>query len=146
MTNHHKKEKVLMYKYVLDTNTCIYIAKKKPTTVFAKFSSTPSSEMCLSVITYGELLYGVHKSKHSKRSLAILKDFIAIINVISLNNEVAKYYGKIRASLSQKGQIIGNNDLWIGAHALSMDSILVSNNLGEFSRIEQLKVQNWASQ
>lgn len=130
-------------RYLLDTNICIYIAKRKPLNVLHKFEHLSIGEVGMSTITYGELLYGVQKSQHQKKSMIILEELITLIPVLPLEIGVGKYYGKIRSKLEQQGKLIGNNDLWIASHALSLEVVLVTNNVKEFSRIPHLKIENW---
>jgi tRNA(fMet)-specific endonuclease VapC len=129
--------------YLLDTNIFIYIAKKRPLSVLKKFEALSVGQLGMSIITYGELFYGVHKSEYLKKSSQILKELTHFIPPIPLPAEAGECYGEIRASLQAKGQMIGNNDLWIASHALSQKLILVTNNTREFSRIENLTLENW---
>ena len=131
-------------KYLLDTNICIYITKKKPASVLKYFETLKVGEVAISTITYGELLYGANKSNNSKLALSNLEALSNYIPPLPLSINTGKIYGKIRAELTKKGTPIGANDLWIAAHALSLDITLVTNNEGEFSRIEPLKLENWA--
>lgn len=130
-------------RYLLDTNICIYIAKQKPINVLEKFKKLAVGEVCMSTITYGELLYGAQKSEHPKKTLQLLETLASLIPPLPMSTEVSKHYGLIRSKLERTGKVIGNNDLWIAAHALALEVILVTNNLKEFSRISQLKLENW---
>lgn len=134
----------MAFQYMLDTNICIYISKKKPVRVLKKLEALSIGDVCISIITYGELQYGAHKSQYSEQSLKQLELLIQYIPVVSLPNNTAKHYGSIRAALESRGQIIGNNDLWIAAHAISLDVTLVTNNEKEFRRIKKLAIENWA--
>ncbi len=129
--------------YLLDTNICIYIVKKTPIQVLHKFDSLSIGEVGMSIVTYGELLYGAQKSLQQKKSMEILVELTNFIPVLPLDTDVGKYYGKIRSALEKQGKLIGNNDLWIASHALSLGVTLVTNNIKEFSRIPHLKVENW---
>lgn len=97
----------------------------------------------MSTITYGELLYGVYKSQYSEKAIKQLESLTHYIPPLPLPTDVADYYGKNRSLFAKKGIPIGNNDLWIAAHALSLDVILVANNEKEFKRIAELKIENW---
>ncbi len=97
----------------------------------------------MSLVTYGELVYGALKSNNTKKALGILDELVNYIPVLSANTDVAKQYADIRANLSFKGIPIGNNDLWIAAHARSLELILVTNNIKEFSRVDNLELENW---
>ncbi len=130
-------------KYVLDTDICIYIMNKTHDSVFKHLNKTSSGEVAMSIITYGELLNGANKSDFHQRAIQKLALLTEIIPPLSLPVEVVQHYGKIRSLLEKKGKIIGGNDLWIAAHALSLDVTLVTNNGKEFKRIAALKVENW---
>lgn len=131
-------------RYLLDTNICIYIRQKRPDEVLRRFRKLRPGEAVLSVITYGELLYGAAKSHRSVAALERLRELINLLPVLSLPETAAEAYGTIRAELEAKGEMIGNNDLWIAAHALGSKLTLVTNNEREFQRVRGLKVQNWA--
>jgi tRNA(fMet)-specific endonuclease VapC len=130
-------------KYLLDTNICIYIAKQKPINVLKRFETIAVGDVAMSTITYGELLYGANKSAQSQKSLAKLESLSHFIPPLPLSTDVASHYGKIRSQLESKGTPIGNNDLWIAAHALALDVVLVTNNQREFQRVNGLMVENW---
>lgn len=132
-------------RYLLDTNICIYIAKQRPISVLKKFQELSVGEVGMSIITYGELFFGVHKSEHLRKSLQILNELTHIIPPIPLPIGAGDCYGNIRASLNSKGIPIGNNDLWIAAHAQSERLILVSNNTREFARVDGLQLEDWVS-
>ena len=100
----------------------------------------------MSAITYGELCFGAEKSSKPKESRHILEQLIALIPVLPLDETVSIHYGKIRQHLQAKGKPIGNNDLWIAAHALANTLILVTNNVAEFERVPGLRVENWVNQ
>ena len=133
-----------MINYILDTNICIYIINQNPQSVLKKFHKLDYHQISISTITYGELFYGISKGNNFAKSKISLDKFTQNINIIPIDNDVAKHYGDIRAKLSKQGDIIGNNDLWIAAHVRNLDAILVSNNLKEFKRIQGLKTENWA--
>ena len=130
-------------RYMLDTNICIYIMKKKPMSVFKQFEALSVGDVFMSLVTLGELEYGALRSNNSSKALNILEELVHYIPVLPCSVEVAKHYADIRASLSQKGKMIGNNDLWIAAHARSLGYTLVSNNIKEFERVEDLALENW---
>jgi len=135
----------LKLKYILDTNICIYIAKKKPIEVLNKFEELTIGEVGMSMITHAELLYGAKRSQQPQKSMAMLEELISLIPVQPLHDDVATHYADIRANLASKGTMIGNNDLWIAAHVRAMDKTLVSNNLKEFQRVQNLKLENWVN-
>lgn len=130
-------------RYLLDTNICIYIAKRKPQHVLDKFEELTVGEVGMSIITFGELLYGAQKSQHPKKTITLLQELVSLIPPLPMSTKAAKYYGDIRSYLEKHGKPIGNNDLWIAAHAIALDLILVTNNVREFSRISDLEIENW---
>ena len=130
-------------RYLLDTNICIYIQRQKPGEVLARFQKLKPGDVAISVITWGELLYGAEKSRQRKKALQLLEEFKTLIPVLPMPENTGKTYGAIRASLESKGRPIGNNDLWIAAHAKAEGLTIVTNNEREFQRVPGLKVQNW---
>jgi tRNA(fMet)-specific endonuclease VapC len=130
-------------RFLLDTNICIYIRQRRPDEVLRRFRKLRVGEAALSVITYGELLYGAAKSAQREAALKLLRELTTLLPPLALPEIAAEAYGSIRAQLETKGEMIGNNDLWIAAHALSSDLILVTNNEREFRRVQGLKIQNW---
>jgi tRNA(fMet)-specific endonuclease VapC len=130
-------------KYMLDTDTCVYIARGRHRRMEARLAQIAFGDAAVSAATYGELAYGAAKSKLSHLSEQSLHALMINTRILPIDNRVAAAYGKLRADLERKGRIIGNNDLWIGAHALSLGLILVTNNAREFSRIEGLAWENW---
>ena len=134
-----------MPNYLLDTNICIYIAKHNPPTVRARFAQHTAQELAMSVITLGELRFGAEKSQSRAKALSTIETLISLIQIASLTENVGQHYGQIRAELGRAGTPIGNNDLWIAAHARAEGWILITNNEREFSRIAGLQVENWVS-
>lgn len=132
-----------MPRYLLDTNICIYVKNHRPPEVLARFSRLPPGKVAMSAITYGELCFGAEKSSKPRETRKILDQLTALIPVLPLDAAASLHYGKIRQSLQASGKPIGNNDLWIAAHALAGKLILVTNNVAEFKRVPGLKVENW---
>ncbi len=130
-------------RYMLDTNICIYIAKHRPPEVRTHFERLKPGQLVMSAITYGELSYGVSKSNQRAQALTQLEELVQDILVEELDSTAAEAYGEIRATLEKQGRLIGNNDLWIGAHALSLNLTLATNNEREFKRIPGLSLENW---
>lgn len=131
-------------RYLLDTNICIYIAKRKPPSVLARLESLRPGDVGMSVVTYFALTYGAWKSRSVEANLANLERLRALIPVLSLDANAAGHYGRMRARLESRGIPIGTYDLLIAAHALSQGLILVTNNVREFLRVGGLHVENWA--
>jgi tRNA(fMet)-specific endonuclease VapC len=132
-------------RYLLDTNICIYIRQKNPEQVLRRFRRLHPGEAVLSVITYGELLYGAAKSAHRAMALERLRELVRLLPAMALPETAAENYGTVRAELESKGDLIGNHDLWIAAHALAAGLVLVTNNEREFRKVRGLKIQNWAA-
>lgn len=130
-------------RYLLDTNICIYIRRNRPPEVLARFQRLKPGEAVLSVITFGELLYGAEKSASKEKARQKLAELSELLPVMPLPSEAAETYGTIRAQLGGTGQIIGNNDLWIAAHAMAASLTLVTNSEREFRRVTKLKIENW---
>lgn len=130
-------------RYLLDTNICIYIAKGKPTAVRDRFAKHTLQELAMSTITVGELRFGAEKSQARGRAMATIDQLVQMIQPCALPLAAAEHYGYIRATLQQQGQPIGNNDLWLAAHALAEGWTLVTNNTREFIRVPGLRVENW---
>jgi tRNA(fMet)-specific endonuclease VapC len=130
-------------KYMLDTNTCVYIIKRKPPDVIERFKEIEISQIGISAITLSELLYGVFKSSKPKQNQMALAQFVAPLEILPYGDEAAQYYGSLRARLENQGSPIGALDMLIAAHALWLDCILITNNEREFNRIPNLKTDNW---
>ena len=111
--------------------------------VLRRFESLPLGSVSMSLITRGELEYGALRSNNSKKALDILDELSAYIPVLDLQKSVSSEYAAIRADLTAKDTIIGNNDLWIAAHARACGYVLVTNSTKEFDRVEGLKIENW---
>lgn len=132
-------------RYLLDTNTFIYIRRERPASVMRAFQKLKPGEAGVSVITLGELMYGVAKSPQREAGVLQLQRIVEFVPVLPLPEAAASVYGTMRAELESSGQIIGNNDLWIAAHAKAGGLTLVTNNEREFRRVRGLKVENWAA-
>lgn len=130
-------------RYLLDTNICIYVRRRRPPEVLKHFEQSKPGDLAISLITWGELIYGAEKSLHRAVATAALAEFVSLVPVMPMGPEVAPIYGRIRAILATKGELIGGNDLWIAAHALALGVPLVTNNTAEFRRIPGLKLENW---
>jgi tRNA(fMet)-specific endonuclease VapC len=109
-----------------------------------RFERLEPGEVGMSIITFGELAYGAAKSSEPERALSVLERLIERVPVLALPGSAGRTYGEQRAVLEIRGIVIGSNDLWIAAHALASDLILVTNNEREFRRVNELKIENWA--
>jgi tRNA(fMet)-specific endonuclease VapC len=132
-------------RWLLDTNICIYIAKQRPPGVARRFARLPFGSTGMSSITYGELRFGAEKSQQRAAAIDAVEQFASLVPPIPLDAAVGRAYGELRAQLQRAGTPIGNNDLWIAAHALSLGVTLVSHNTREFERVPKLDLQNWAN-
>ncbi|WP_423826661.1 type II toxin-antitoxin system tRNA(fMet)-specific endonuclease VapC [Seleniivibrio woodruffii] len=130
--------------YMLDTNICIYIIKRRPPEIIEKFRTFSVSEIAISSVTLAELEYGVCKSQHSEKNWDALALFVSPLNILSFDSLAAVKYGEIRAKLEKEGRIIGAMDMLIAAHAMSLGLTLVTNNTNEFERIDGLTFENWS--
>jgi len=131
-----------MLRYLLDTNICIYVIKRRPESLLDRFNEN-ASHLGISTVTLAELLHGAEKSSQPQRTLSVVEDFCSRLDVLDYGIKAAQHYGQIRAALERRGMPIGINDLHIAAHARSEGLTLVSNNLREFERVEGLLYENW---
>jgi tRNA(fMet)-specific endonuclease VapC len=134
-----------MPRYMLDTDTCSYIMKRSSEAVLKRLRKVPVSDVCISVITKSELLFGVELSPRGQQDEAALIAFLSYIEVLEFPDEASFHHAKIRAELKLQGAMIGANDLWIAAHARSLGLTLVTNNTREFGRVRHLAIENWTS-
>lgn len=131
-------------RYMLDTNICIYAIKHKPEKVLEELQRHDPSDVCISAVTYAELIHGVEKSAAIEKNRLALSLLLANIEMFDFDAKAADCYGKIRAELEKKGSPIGPLDMMIAGHALSLEFTLVTNNMKEFSRVSGLRLENWA--
>jgi tRNA(fMet)-specific endonuclease VapC len=129
--------------YMLDTDTCSYIMKRSHPTVLKRLQAVPVSDVCMSVITKAELLYGVEVSPRRAQDAAALAAFLPYVEAVDFADDAAHHYAEIRADLKRRGTLIGANDLFIAAHARARGLVLVTNNTAEFQRVDNLELDNW---
>ena len=134
-----------MLRYMLDTDTCSYIMRRSHDALLKHLAKIPVNDVCISVITKSELLYGVEVSPKRKQDEAALAAFLRYVEVLDFPDEASSHYAKIRADLKARGAMIGANDLFIAAHARSLDLTLVTNNTREFKRVRSLSIENWTT-
>ena len=130
--------------YMLDTNICIYAIKNKPEQVLRRLKDNLPKGLCISAITLAELEHGVEKSVNPEKNQMALIQFLAILDILPFDDLAATEYGNICAYLQKRGTPIGTMDMLIAGHARSEKLILVTNNVQEFERVPNLKVENWA--
>lgn len=134
----------MLMRYMLDTNICIYAIKHKPEQVLLRLQEHDPAEICISSVTYAELMHGVQKSQAVDKNRLALALLLANIDILNFDAAAAESYGEIRAELEKQGTPIGPLDMMIAGHARSLNHIVVTNNIKEFSRIKGLKLENWA--
>ena len=132
-----------MTRYLLDTDTCIFMRRGRPPELVRKFASLNAGDVVISVITYGELYRSALRSADPQASLMVLERITDLAPVLAMPSETGERYGRIRVELERAGAIIGGNDLWIAAHAVAAGLTLVSGNMREFSRVAGLNVEDW---
>lgn len=133
-------------KYMLDTNICIYAIKNKPEQVLQRLKENLQEGLCISAITLSELEFGAAKSANPQKNQTAIMQLLLVLDVLPFDDRAAMEYGDIRADLEKKGDLIGPLDMLIASHARSEDLILVTNNVREFVRVPDLKIENWAEQ
>ena len=131
-----------MLKYMLDTNIVIYTIKNRPTSARKAFMRH-DGQMCISSITWGELVYGAERSSQPERNLADIEGLAARLEVAPFDFLAATHFGQLRAELYDVGRPIGPYDMMIAGHARALGLVLVTNNLKEFKRVPGLRVENW---
>jgi len=129
--------------YLLDTNICIYIINRSPIQVVEHIKKLQPHQIKLSAISMAELEYGVSKSENRGKNRTALIHFASAFDILDFNDEDAELFGLIRAKLEKMGKVIGPYDIQIAAQAITRDLILVTNNIGEFERVDNLKLENW---
>ncbi|MBR0282555.1 MAG: type II toxin-antitoxin system VapC family toxin [Oscillibacter sp.] len=130
--------------YMLDTNICIYAIKNRPPQVLRRIRENLERGLCISAITLAELRHGVEKSAYPEKNASALLQFLSILDVAPFEEAAAVEYGKIRAFLQSQGTPIGPLDTLIAAHAKAENMTLVTNNVREFARVPDLRLENWA--
>lgn len=132
-----------MLRYLLDTNIVIYTIRNKPEAVREKFRAQ-AGRMCLSSVTFMELVYGAEKSAQTERNLGVIEGFCANLEVLPFDEPAAAHSGQVRAELEREGTPIGPFNQMIAGHARSKGLVLVSNNTSEFARVAGIRLENWA--
>ena len=132
-------------KFLLDTDTLIYLIKRRPADVAARVDRLPADDvLCMSFVSWAELLKGAERSTRKPEVLRQLDHLVREIPVMyPVDSTICHHYAQQSALLKERGTPIGGNDLWIAAHALALDATLVTHNQREFSRISGLKMEDW---
>ncbi len=134
-----------MTNFMLDTDTCIYTIKRKPLNVKRLFNAN-IGRLCISSVTWGELVCGAEKSKNVSTNLDQLEGFAARLDILPFGENEAKQFGQVKAELESNGELIGPYDMMIAGHARSQGLVLVTNNLREFKKVNGLRIENWVSE
>jgi tRNA(fMet)-specific endonuclease VapC len=129
--------------FILDTNTCIYLIKQKSRNLLKRFNNHSVGDIGISSITLAELQYGVAKSLYVDKNREALAEFILPLEIADFDEKAAESYGTVRTGLEKAGKPVGSMDMLIGAHALSLDVTVITNNIKEFRKIKNLKVEDW---
>ena len=132
-----------MKRFMLDTDMCSYIIRQHPESVRQRFQTLAMDQLCVSVVTYAELMYGVERSSSRRVNRPIVEDFVRHLDVLDWDTGAADHYGVIRAKLDAAGTPIGAMDMMIAAHAKSIKAVLVTNNQKHFTKVKGLKTDNW---
>ena len=132
-----------MLRYMLDTDICSYVMKRSQDALLRRLQKVPVSDVCISVVTKSELLYGVEVSPRRQQDEAALNAFLNYVEVLDFPDNASSHYAQIRAQLKKSGKMIGANDLFIAAHARSLGLTLVTHNTQEFRRVHRLAIEDW---
>jgi len=135
----------VMPRFMLDTDTCSYVMKRSHPLILKRLQSVPVGDVCISVVTKAELMFGVEVSPRRAQDAAALAAFLPYVEALALDDDVARHYAEIRADLKRRGAMIGANDLFIAAHARASGLTLVTNNTAEFTRVSDLAIENWTA-
>ena len=129
--------------YLLDTNICIFLIKKKNPLLLETMRKKQTKGLFISSLTIAELEWRIQKSQFKEKNKIALIGLLSIFTILNFDNNDAVAYGVIRATLEKSGTIIGNIDLLLAAQAMSRNLIFVTNNSKEFKRVPDLKIEDW---
>jgi tRNA(fMet)-specific endonuclease VapC len=132
-----------MLRYMLDTDISSYVMKRSHDALLRRLQKVSVSDVCVSVVTKSELLYGVEVSPRRQQDEAALNAFLNYVEVLDFPDNASSHYAQIRAQLKKSGKMIGANDLFIAAHARSLGLTLVTHNTQEFRRVNRLTIEDW---
>ena len=132
-----------MLRYMLDKDICSYVMKRSHDALLRRLQKVPVSDVCVSVVTKSELLYGVEVSPRRQQDEAALNAFLNYVEILDFPDNASSHYAQIRAQLKKSGKMIGANDLFIAAHARSLGLTLVTHNTQEFRRVNRLAIEDW---
>jgi tRNA(fMet)-specific endonuclease VapC len=128
--------------WLLDTDTVVYYMRAMPAVV-KRLEATRASSRYISLITLGELYFGIHRSAQAEKNLRRYRRFFARVKLLPFTPTIAERFGAVKSDLARRGEMIADHDVWIAAHALVHRATLVTNNERDFARIAELKIENW---
>ena len=128
---------------MLDTDISVSVIRRRSFRVLQRFEAVPPTNLCISIVTYGELYFGAVKSNLVEHNLHVLEEYAARLMVLQWDRNAASEYGHLRAHLEAQGNPIGVLDTMIAAHALSLNATIVTNNVRHFERVPDLRLENW---
>ena len=131
-----------MLRYLLDTNLCIRLLRDRPKGLRARFNAEADA-LCTSTVVLTELLHGAAKSARPTDNRRAVEQFAARLEVVPFDAQAASHAAEIRATLERRGQSIGAYDLLIAGQARSRGLVVVTGNLGEFTRVDGLRGEDW---
>ena len=132
--------------FFVDTNTCIYFMNGKYSSVKDVFLSISPKEIKIPAVVKAELLLGAYKSQTKEQTVTKVKNFLKPFEIVPFTDDMVEVYAEIRAELELSGKTIGANDYFIAATARSKKGILVTHNVGEFSRVNNLEIEDWVKE
>ena len=131
---------------MLDTDTCSYVIRERPVTVLETLQNKVQGghDLCVSAITYAELLLGAERSSNARKHRRLISAFCERLDaILPWDSAAAESFARLQAALFAAGTPIGNNDTMIAGHALSVDATVVTNNQKHFKKVKKLKIENW---
>jgi tRNA(fMet)-specific endonuclease VapC len=129
--------------YLIDTNTCIFLKNRKPVHVLEKLREVLKQDVFLSSVAVAEMQFGVYNSQSIEKNRISLTEFLAPFQIIDFDDRDAECFGRIRADLKRRGELIGPYDMLIAAQAVARKLILVTNNTKEFTRVPEVVLEDW---
>ncbi|KQT54047.1 MULTISPECIES: type II toxin-antitoxin system tRNA(fMet)-specific endonuclease VapC [unclassified Aureimonas] len=129
---------------MLDTNVCIHLLRNRTAPLRRRFEET-AGLLSISTIVLHELRFGAEKSQRPDEGHGEIEKLIERLDVLPFDTAAAAHSGQIRAALQRIGQTIGTLDTMIAGHARSRELVVVTNNLGEFRRVEGLRCEDWVA-
>lgn len=129
--------------YMLDTNAIVMAVRNPEWPIYIRIREHIGKDLCISSVTYGELVYGIHKSSAPERNRIAITQILLGIRILPFDEIAAEHFGEIFADLEKKGMRIGDRDMMIAAHARSLGCTVVTNNIREFSRVHGLHFEDW---